>query len=143
MCFNSIRYNLKNCACNRYNNLKKFQFHKVQFKGLKPVQTQEPEAGFNSIRYNLKLQPPRAVVGVFHGFNSIRYNLKRTRENTLRKIEKFQFHKVQFKADFPSLHEILFRLFQFHKVQFKVIQLGSFVRNCIRFNSIRYNLKRH
>ena len=77
--FNSIRYNLKKEDETTVSLTITFQFHKVQFKGLRQTQYAPRQLGFNSIRYNLKLKNATAGSYTIERFNSIRYNLKSLR----------------------------------------------------------------
>ena len=62
-------------------------------------------------------------------------------QTTILAFSRFQFHKVQFKESYQLLDITKLAVFQFHKVQFKglipEVQEGAIPS----FNSIRYNLK--
>ena len=77
-------------------------------------------AGFNSIRYNLKVDGLRWL-RCRQGFNSIRYNLKPENDQQ-KEIATFSFNSIRYNLKIIAVASAVLGAigFQFHKVQFKV-----------------------
>ena len=116
-----------------------FQYHKVQFRVQLAFHTCEVLLGFNTTRCNseiirLPLFSLRKLVSIPQGaIQSIRIS------GTDTALPLFQYHKVQFRANFESNLIPSSSWFQYHKVQFRAAVRSNSIPVSPCFNTTRCN----